>query len=63
MAKRSSCPLGKPRVAGSILDRDIYFHFAFPLVSRSLQLGRALTNEINQEHSSVVIVVLDPKVA
>ena len=61
MAKRSSYPAGKPRVAGLIPVGDLYFHFEFLAYFPSLQLGGALANEIKQDHSPVVIVVLDPR--
>ena len=60
MAKRSRYPARNQKVAGSILDEDLYFHFEFFACFTSLQVGRALANEIKHEHSPVVIVVLDP---
>ena len=53
------CPAGKPRVAGSIPSGDIYFHFEFFTCFPSLQLGGTLVNEIKNDHSPVVIIVLD----
>ena len=38
---------------------DVYFHFEFSLLLRSEQLPRAHENEIKDDHSPVVIVVLD----
>ena len=54
-------PVGKPRVAGSILSGDTYSHFDFSLVFRSLRIGGALTNGIKHDHSPAVIVVSDPR--
>ena len=59
MAKRSRCPARNQQVAGSILGGDIYFHFEFPPVFPSLQVSRALANEIKHDHSPVAIV--DPR--
>ena len=61
MAKRSRRPARNQRVAGSIPDGDIYFHFEFFSCFPSLQVGGALANEIKHDHSPVVIVVLDPR--
>ena len=60
MAKRSRYPARNQKVAGSILDGDVYFHFEFFACFPSLQVSRALANEIKYDHSPVVIVVLDP---
>ena len=60
MAKRSRYPARNQKVAGSILDGDVYFHFEFFACFPSLQVIRALANEIKNDHSPVVIVVLDP---
>ena len=61
MAKRSKCPARNQRVAGSILDGDIYFHFELFACFPSLQIDGALANEIKHDHSPVVIVVLDSR--
>ena len=65
MAKRSRYPARNParnqKVAGSILGGDVYFHFEFFACFPSLQVSRALANEIKHDHSPVVIVVLDPR--
>ena len=41
MAKQPMCPAVKPRVAGSIPDRDKYFHFGFLACFPSLRIGGA----------------------
>ena len=60
MAKRSRCPAENPMVAGSIPGRDIFSFWIFHLFP-SLQLGRALANEMKHDNSPVGIVVLDPR--
>ena len=57
----SRCPARNHRVAGSIPDGDIYFHFEFFACFPSLQVGGTLANEINHDHSPVVNVVFDPR--
>ena len=61
MAKRARCPARKPGVDGSIPGGDIYFHFEFFACLHTLQLRRALANEIMHDHPPVDIVVLDPR--
>ena len=61
MAKRTRCPARKPRVTGSIPGEDIYSHAEFFTSFPCLQLSEALANEIEQDHSPIVIVVLDPR--
>ena len=60
MAKRSRCPAGKPRVAGSIPGRDKNIHFAFFACFPSVKLGGCLANEFKHCSSPVAIVVLYP---
>ena len=60
VAKRPRCQIEKPRVAGSIPGGDIYFHFKL-FACCSLQLGVALANEIKEDHSPVVFIVLGPR--
>ena len=40
---------------------DIYFDLEFSLPPRSVQVNGAVANEIKHDHSSEVIVVLDPR--
>ena len=61
MDKRSRHPAINERVAGSIPGGDKYFHFEFFACLPSFQVGGALANEIKHDHSSVVLVVLDPR--
>ena len=57
MVKRSRCPAGKPRAAGSIPGGDIYLFACFPYS----QQGETLAKEIKHDHSPVVNFVLDPR--
>ena len=46
VVKRSRFPVGQPKGAGLVLGGDTYFNFEFSLLSHSLQIDRALANEI-----------------
>ena len=61
MAKRSRYPARNQKVAGSILGGDIYFYFEIFACFPSLQISRAVANEIKHDHLPVVIVFLDPR--